>query len=52
MGELVPVEVVDIAEGLATHLTGVVLFDWLAGLLHCLRHGHGCGTGAAAWVGS
>lgn len=52
MRELVPVEVVDITEGLATHLAGMVLLNWLAGLLHCLGHRHGCGASTAAWVGS
>lgn len=52
VGQLMPVEMVDVAEGLAAHLTGVVLFDRLAGFLHCLRHRHSRGTSAAAWVGS
>lgn len=52
MGELVPVEVIDITEGLATHLAGMVLLDRLAGLLHRLSHWHGRSTSTAAWVGS
>lgn len=51
VGQLVPVEVVDVPEGLATHLTGVVLLHGLAGLLDGLRHRHGRGAGAAAGVG-
>lgn len=51
VGQLVPVEVVHVPEGLPAHLAGVVLLDGLAGLLHRLRHCHGRGTGAAAGVG-
>lgn len=51
VGQLVPVEVVDVPEGLAAHLAGVVLLHGLAGLLHRLRHRHGRGAGAAAGVG-
>lgn len=51
VGQLVPVEVVDVPEGLSTHLTSVVLLHGLAGLLHRLRDRHGRGAGAAAGVG-
>lgn len=40
MGELVPIEVVHIPEGLPTHLTGVVLLDRLTGFLDRLGHRH------------
>ena len=46
-----PVEVVDIPEGLSAHLTSVVLLHGLAGLLHRLSHCHGRGAGTAAGVG-
>lgn len=52
VGELVPVEVVHVAEGLPTHLAGVVLLDRLTGFLDRLGHGHRCGAGAAAGVGA
>lgn len=51
VGQLVPVEVVDVPEGLSTHLTSMVLLHGLAGLLHRLRHCHRRGAGAAAGVG-
>lgn len=38
VGQLVPVEVVHIPEGLPAHLTSVVLLNGLAGLLHRLSH--------------
>lgn len=52
MGELVPVEVVHVSEGLPTHLTRVVLFDRLTGFLDRLGRGHSCAAGAAAGVGA
>ena len=52
MGELVPVEVVHVSEGLPTHLTCVVLLDRLTGFLDRLGHGHSCAAGAAAGVGA
>lgn len=51
VGQLVPVEVVDVSEGLSTHLTSVVLLHGLAGLLYRLCHCHRRGAGAAAGVG-
>lgn len=51
VGQLVPVEVVDVPEGLSTHLTSVVLLHGLAGLLYRLCHCHRRGAGAAARVG-
>lgn len=52
MGELVPVEVVHIPEGLPAHLAGVVLLDRLTGFLDSRGHGHSRGAGAAAGVGA
>ena len=52
MGELVPVEVVHVSEGLPTPLTRVVLFDRLTGFLDRLGRGHSCAAGAAAGVGA
>lgn len=51
VGQLVPVEVVDVPEGLSTHLTSVVLLHGLAGLLYRLCHCHRRGAGVAAGVG-
>lgn len=51
VGQLVPVEVVDVPEGLSTHLTSVVLLHGLAGLFYRLCHCHRRGAGAAAGVG-
>lgn len=51
VGQLVPVEVVDVPEGFSTHLTSVVLLHGLAGLLYRLCHCHRRGAGAAAGVG-
>lgn len=47
-----PIEVVHVAEGLATHLTSMVLLDRLTGLLDRLGHRHSCGAGTAAGVGA
>ena len=52
VGELVPIEVVHISEGLPTHLTSMVLLDRLTGFLDRLGHGHSCGAGTAAGVGA
>lgn len=52
MGKLVPIEMVHIPEGLPTHLTGVVLLDWLTGFLDRLGHRHCCGAGTATGVGA
>ena len=52
MGELVPVEVVHVSEGLPTHLTRMVLLDRLTGFLDRLGHGHSCAAGTAAGVGA
>lgn len=51
VGQLVPVEVVHIPEGLSAHLTSMVLLDRFAGLLHRLSHCHGGCTGTTAGVG-
>lgn len=45
-----PVKVVDISEGLPTHLASMVLLDWFTGLLDCLCHWHNSGSGTAARV--
>lgn len=46
------VEVVNISEGLPTHLTSMVLLDRLTGFLDRLGHRHSCGAGTAAGVGA
>lgn len=51
VGQLVPVEVVDIPEGLSAHLTSVVLLNGLAGLLDRRSDRHSRCTGATAGVG-
>lgn len=46
-----PVEVVDVPEGLSAHLTSMVLLNGLAGLLHRLSHCHSRCAGTTAGVG-
>lgn len=52
MGELVPIEVVYISEGLPTHLTSMILLDRLTGFLDRLGHRHCCGAGTTTGVGA